>query len=101
MTDETPNSTSPRCSPLWLWLPWGLVVVLAASTTWLAVRPGPRPAEQPSQPAPVAAAVAPNPTPAPPRAPLEPWPDGASAAELLGYSQVHAYRWSGGILTGW
>lgn len=108
MADETPDSTSrfgesstPRTGRLWSWLPWVLVVLLAISTTWLAVRPGPRPAEQPPQPAPDAAPVATTPPPAPPRPRLEPWPDGVSAAEILGYSKVHAYRWSGGILTGW
>lgn len=115
MTDEVPTSGGPtdefapaaqpapdRARDFWSWLPWILVAVLAPLTVWLVVRDRSRPAEAPAQP-PSQPAVASAPAePAPPKPdPLESWPDGQLAAGMLGYSNVRAYRWSGGVLTGW
>ena len=100
--DNRSAEPAPRTARLWIWLPWALAVALAASTTWLAIKVNSRPVVQQPAEQPPPAATAPAPAPAqPPRANLEPWPDGKSAVELLGYSNVHAYRWSGGVLTGW
>lgn len=92
MTPPVPLPTRPgiRC---WVWVPWSLVVILAASTTWFAVRNGSR---SPAPPQPASAA---SPTLGQPG--LEAWPDGKMAAELLGYTHAHAFRWSAGVLSGW
>lgn len=97
----TPGASQYRFRP-WAWLPWSLVAILAATTIWLAFKGSPRPSEQPTplhpgeQTSPSDPAVA-----TPRRVGLEEWPDGKAAVELVGYKNVYAYRWSGGVLSGW
>jgi hypothetical protein len=91
MTVLPTPTRKPRRLPAWL--PWTLVVVLAASVLWIEGRSQIRTHEHPPKIAP--------PDPVGPVARLEQMPDVVAVLELLNYTDVHAFRWSGGVLTGW
>jgi len=87
-------------------LPWCLVMCLAAINWVVLNRAQPR-SEKPSLPhagtqgSPVGSSSATHPASGKSLGPLEPWPDGQAAIEVLGYTNVRAFRWSGGTLSGW
>lgn len=87
-------------------LPWCLVMCLAAINWVVLNRAQPR-SEKPSsahagtQGSRVGPSSATHAASGKSLGPLEPWPDGQAAIEVLGYTNVRAFRWSGGTLSGW
>ncbi|MFM8493937.1 MAG: hypothetical protein ACKOEM_00225, partial [Planctomycetia bacterium] len=87
-------------------LPWCLVICLAAINWVVLNREQPR-SENPSSAqsgtpgSPVGSSSATHAASGKSPGPLEPWPDGQAAIEVLGYTNVRAFRWSGGDLSGW